>query len=147
MAVVRRNRVTEALWAAHVWLFERSGGRLGTRIGGMPVLRLTTRGRRSGRPRSVTLMYLDVEGTPLVVGSNAGEPRDPAWLLNLRADPNAEVMTRAGTRPVRARELDGPERERLWERLLEVNSDYSVYERRAGGRTIPLVLLEREAGR
>lgn len=108
----------------------------------MPVLRLTTTGRKSGEPRSVTLMYLDDGGTPVVIASNAGEPRHPSWYLNLREHPEARVMTRAGERRVRARTAEGEERARLWRRLLEQNGDYGTYAERAGGREIPLVILE-----
>jgi len=142
MAAVRRNRATELMWRAHARLFTLSRGRIGARVLGMPTLQLTTVGRRSGEPRETMLMYLDDDGTPVVFASNAGEPKPPAWWLNLQASPAATVMTRDGERAVRAREADGAERERLWRAVLELNRDYATYEERAGGRRIPVVVLE-----
>jgi deazaflavin-dependent oxidoreductase (nitroreductase family) len=142
VAVVRRNRFIETMWRVHRGVFKATRGRLGTRIGKLPVLALTVKGRRSGAPRTVMLMYMEHEGTPVVFGSNAGEPRPPAWWLNLQQDPRATVQTKAGTWAARAREAEGAERERLWTAIGEITGDYAEYERRAG-RRLPVVLLER----
>ena len=142
MAAVRRNRATELMWRAHARLFTLSRGRIGAKVLGMPTLQLTTVGRRSGEQRQTMLMYLDDDGTPVVFASNAGEPKPPAWWLNLQASPAATVMTRDGERAVRAREADGAERERLWRAVLELNRDYATYQERTGERRIPVVLLE-----
>jgi F420H(2)-dependent quinone reductase len=142
MPAVRRNRATELFWRLHRRLFAASGGRLGARALGMPTLKLTTIGRRSGERRENMLMYLDDDGTAVVFASNAGEPTDPAWWLNLKAKPEAMIMTRAGEHRVRAREAEGSERERLWSAVLAVNPDYGTYQRRAGDRRIPVVVLD-----
>jgi deazaflavin-dependent oxidoreductase (nitroreductase family) len=120
-----------------------SGGRLGTRVQGIPVLQLTTRGRRSGEPRTVALYHLTAGDTWVVVGSNAGGDRDPGWLLNLRAEPTGRVRIGRTEVPVRAREATGDERERLWVRLVALNPDYVAYESRTA-REIPVVVLEPE---
>src|SRR5262249_60815396 len=82
----------------------RSGWRGAARIGGRRVGVRTTGGRRSGRPRTVPLMYLDDDGYVLV-GSNGGAPRDPAWVLNLRAAPTATIEVAEGRVAVRAEEV------------------------------------------
>ena len=105
------------------------------------MLLLTTVGRTSGTPRSVTLNYFREDLDFVVIASNAGDDRDPLWWRNLTANREAEV--RAGTKrfAVRAREADGAERERLWATLLARDASYAEYERRTA-RRIPVVLLE-----
>ncbi len=129
----------------HRWVYRSSGGRLGARLGGHPMLLLTTVGRRSAQQRTVPLLYVPDGGRWLVVASNAGDDRAPAWWLNLEAKPEARVQVGTATHRVRARRADPEERARLWPRVLEAYPDYAVYERRTR-RPIPLVVLERAAG-
>ena len=85
-------------------------------------IRLTTRGRHSGKPRAVTLFaWPDGEGL-IVVGSAGGRARHPAWALNLRAEPRAEIAEGKRERSVQAREPAGKERERLWRLVTEALS-------------------------
>lgn len=141
MPAIRRNRLIEALWQAHSWVYRASGGRIGRRIAGMPILLLTTTGRKSGRPRTVALQHLTDGESFVVIASHAGEPTQPAWLLNLRGNAQASVQIGRRTIPVRAREAEGPERARLWERAVAADGAYAVYERRTR-RRIPVVVLE-----
>jgi deazaflavin-dependent oxidoreductase (nitroreductase family) len=93
MAVaVRKNAVTELFWKVHRWLYRASGGRIGGKVVGMPVLLLTTKGRKTGAPRSSVLTYVPQGDAMVVYASYAGEPRHPAWWLNLLADPHATVQ-------------------------------------------------------
>jgi deazaflavin-dependent oxidoreductase (nitroreductase family) len=102
---------------------------------------LHTVGRKSGQPRSNALFYL-VDGADLVVvASNAGADTDPAWWLNLRDQPAAEVEIAGRRRPVRARVASAAEAARLWPRLDAANPDYATYRARAA-RPIPVVILE-----
>ena len=111
---------------------------------GWDVLYLTTRGRKSGEPRSVMLNYCR-EGTALVVvGSNAGDDRDPLWWQNLKAHPDAEVRTGTTRFAVHAREAEGTERQLLWDRVIQRDPAYAEYEQRTK-RRIPVVVLERRA--
>jgi deazaflavin-dependent oxidoreductase (nitroreductase family) len=104
-------------------------------------IRLTTRGRQSGKPRPVTL-YGWTDGDDLVVvGSAGGSARHPAWALNLRANPAAEVQEGRQHRAVRAREPQGVERERLWRLVTEAFPLYATYQRRTS-RTLSLFVLE-----
>jgi deazaflavin-dependent oxidoreductase (nitroreductase family) len=102
---------------------------------------LTTTGRRTGLPRTVTL-YGYPDGDDLViVGSRGGAVRDPAWAHNLRADPMAVVGRGRTSRPVHAREVDGADRERLWALVCSAFPLYATYQRRTA-RRIPLFVLE-----
>lgn len=142
MTRARRSRLIELLWRLHRWAYRSSGGRVGGRLIGMPVLLLTTRGRRTGRPHTTALTFLQDDGSRVIVASNGGAPNHPAWLLNLRAQPEAEIQVGERRLRVRAREAGDAERERLWARIIRVNPGYAVYQRRTT-RRIPLVVLER----
>ncbi len=145
MPAVRRNRATEAIWSLHKRVYRASGGRLFGSIAGMRVLVLTTIGRRSGAERSTALMHFRDDGRYIVTASNAGEPRDPAWWLNLEARPQARIEVGREQLEVRAREAEAEERERLWQRLIEINPDYETYQQRTQ-RRLPLVVLEPSSG-
>ena len=142
MAVaVRRNAVTELFWKVHRFLFRVSGGRIGGRVIGMPVLMLTTKGRKTGEPRSNVLTYVPKGRASVVFASNAGEPRHPAWWLNLVADPHATVQRGREVVRVVAREAEGDERAALWNEAVHINAGYAEYEKRTT-RRIPVVVLD-----
>jgi deazaflavin-dependent oxidoreductase (nitroreductase family) len=123
-----------------------SKGRLGQQMGPGKQLLLITVGRKSGEPRPVALTYLEDGGRWIVVGTNAGEDRDPTWWLNLAAQTSAEVMVGGKTVPVVAQELDEPERSLVYQRFIdEIHESYREYQARTS-RRIPVVALEpREA--
>jgi len=146
MPAVRRTKAMELFWKLHRFLYRVSGGRIGGRVVGMPVLMLTTTGRKSGRPRANVLTYLPKGRASVVFASNAGEPRHPAWWLNLAADPHATVQRGRETMPVVAREADGEERARLWDEVVRTEAGYAVYAERTT-RRIPVVVLEPVTGR
>lgn len=125
----------------HRLLYRASGGRLGQRGPGTRFLLLTTTGRRTGRRRTVPLLYVRDGERWAVVASNAGDPRDPAWWLNLQARPRAEIRVGADRRSVRARRATGEEADRLWPALVASYRHYADYRRRTT-REIPVVLLE-----
>lgn len=128
---------------AHRLLLKATGGRIGYDAMGMPVVELTTIGRRSGEARSVLLTApADLGGDLVVVASRGGDDRHPAWYLNLREHPAVEVSVRGGPRtPMRARILDPDERARLWPQITGKYSNYAGYQKRTQ-REIPLVVLE-----
>ncbi len=146
MPAVRRNALVLALWRLHRRVYRASGGRVGSRLGPWRVLLLETRGRTSGQPRAVTLNYFEDAGGLVVIASSAGDDRHPAWWLNLRAHPDAKVRLGGEARDVRAREVEGPERDRLWARLITIDPSYEVYRTRTS-RRIPVVVLERRERR
>jgi deazaflavin-dependent oxidoreductase (nitroreductase family) len=128
-------------WRLHRIVYHRSRGRLGARIGTHPVLLLTTRGRRSGTPRTVALNYLDTPRGPVVIGSFAGEPRDPAWVVNLRAFPEATIRIGKLVHQVLAVEIFGAERDSLAQRFEERDAAYRVYRERTD-RVLPVFRFE-----
>jgi deazaflavin-dependent oxidoreductase (nitroreductase family) len=104
-------------------------------------VRVTTTGRRSGDARAVTLYAFEVGERLVIVGSRGGASRDPAWAVNLRHDPHAMVKVGRDERAVDAREVNGSERDRLWELVCGEFPLYATYQRRTK-RTIPLFALE-----
>jgi deazaflavin-dependent oxidoreductase (nitroreductase family) len=141
MPAVRRTKLTELFWRVHPWLYRATGGLVGGRVMGMPVLLLTTTRRRTGTPRTRALMYLPKGEACVVIASYAGEPRHPDWWLNLRAHPTAQIQRGRTLTAVRAREADGEERARLWAEVVERERGYATYAERAT-RRIPVVVLE-----
>jgi deazaflavin-dependent oxidoreductase (nitroreductase family) len=139
--------VLKAMNAVHRALLRISGGRVGQEMEKMPVLELTTVGRRSGTPRSVLLTAPARDGDALVVvASRGGDERHPDWFLNLRAQPRVEVALQGGARRTMvARIAEGPERERLWGRITASNPRYAAYQRKTS-REIPVVVLDPPAG-
>lgn len=140
MRAPRSRRALRLIWRAHRLIWNVSGGRLGRTTIGMPVLELVTTGHRSGDPKSILITYLNLGSGVAVAGSNSGAARDPAWIQNLRAHPDARVRDAGKWRDVRARFLDGPERAGIWETFKEF-PDYASYEQMTE-RVIPVVVLE-----
>jgi deazaflavin-dependent oxidoreductase (nitroreductase family) len=138
------RRSSALLTRAHAALIRRSGGRIRRSFlftGGMPILVLTSVGRRSGRVRSTPLAYLRSGGGFAVMASNAGSDRAPAWWLNLQSHPTAEVLA-AGTRYAVTARAAGPEEETaFWNVIVGLNPGFAEY-RALTGRPIPIVLLE-----
>jgi len=127
--------------ALHVALYRLSGGRIGGRAFGAPVLLLTTRGRKTGKARTTPLLYLEDGDRLVVVASKGGAPRHPAWFLNLAANPEVTVERGRERVPTLAREADDPERERYWPQVVAMYSGYEKYQQKTN-RRIPLVVLE-----
>ena len=132
-----------AMNTVHRIVLTLSRGKIGWSAMGMPVLELTTIGRRSGKARSTMLTSPLQEGNSyVVVASRGGDDRHPAWLLNLRDEPRVEVSIQgAPARPMLARIASPTERARLWPRITENYSTYAGYQERTD-REIPLVVLD-----
>ena len=127
----------------HRAVLKLSFGRIGWRAGGMPVLELTTTGRKSGQPRTVMLTSPAQEGeTIVIVASRGGDDHHPAWYLNLRDHPDVEVAY-AGKpkRGMRARVANAEERAALWPKVTAEYKGYAGYQTKTD-REIPLVLLD-----
>ncbi len=112
----------------NVPLYRLSGGRLGANVGKGPVLLLTTTGRKSGELRTAPVVYLADGDRYVVINTNAGNAKTPAWSLNLRANPEAEVEVGRKRVRVRARIAEGEERADLWRRHMEQYSGWDYYE-------------------
>jgi deazaflavin-dependent oxidoreductase (nitroreductase family) len=137
------DRYLKLMNGAHKGLLRLSGGRFGWAAMDMPVLVLTTTGRRSGQPRSVMLTSPHREGQRMViVASKGGEDSHPAWFLNLRENPQVTVsMKDASDVPMVARVASPEERDRLWPVVSDKQARYAEYQAKTD-RQIPLVLLE-----
>lgn len=128
------------LLGVHQWLYEKSGGLFGHRLGPVKMLLLRTRGRKSGATRTAALLYERDGDDYVVVGSKGGSDQPPAWLLNLEAHPEVEVQI--GTRRFRARASVAGKRarDRLWPVMVRRWPQYARYQERTS-REIPLILL------
>jgi deazaflavin-dependent oxidoreductase (nitroreductase family) len=125
----------------NVPLYRLSGGRVGGKVGRAPVLLLTTTGRRSGQQRTAPVLYLKDGDRLVVIGSNAGNKNEPAWSLNLKADPEAEVEVGREHSLVRARVTEGEERAELWRKMNEQYAGFDAYDANTS-RDIAVFVLE-----
>lgn len=122
---------------AHMWDSAMAGG-----TGIFPALLLTAKGRKSGKPKSLPLIYKKVGKNYVIVASKGGAPAHPAWYLNLLAEPNCHIQVARDHFDGIARTAAGSERESLWEQLAEVYPPYNEYKKYAGDREIPVVVIE-----
>ncbi len=111
-------------------LYRLSGGRIGGKVGRAPVLLLTTTGRKSGQPRTAPIVYLADGDNVVLINTNAGNAKIPAWSLNLEANPEAEVELGRKRLPVRARVAEGEERADLWRKHVEQFAGFDSYEQK-----------------
>jgi deazaflavin-dependent oxidoreductase (nitroreductase family) len=133
----------KVLNAFHKATVRLTGGRVGWRGSGMPMLQLTTTGRKTGQPHTVMLSSPLQDGdTIVIVASRGGDDRNPAWFLNLRDNPDVQVaLSGQPAKPMKARVAGPEEREQLWARLTADHANYAGYQRKTG-REIPVVVLE-----
>jgi len=126
-------------------LLRLTRGRLSVAVG-QPVLLLTTTGARSGQPRTTPLMFMREGDDVVLIASAGGSTRNPAWYYNLRAHPEAAVTLGGRTLRCKAREAGGAERDALWNRACEFYVGFSKYQKRAGERRVPVMILSPLAG-
>jgi deazaflavin-dependent oxidoreductase (nitroreductase family) len=131
----------KAMGKLNVPVYRLSRGRLMNTVGTGPVLLLTSTGRRSGQKRTAPVLYLKDGERFVVVGSNAGNARAPAWSYNLKANPDAEIEIRGDRRPVRARVAEGEERAELWRKVNEMYEGFDDYDAKTA-RDIAVFVLE-----
>jgi deazaflavin-dependent oxidoreductase (nitroreductase family) len=126
----------------HRGLVNVSGGRIGGTGFGMPVVQLTTTGRKSGKQRTTMLTTpVHDDSRVVLVASYGGDDRHPAWLLNLRDNPDVELTMGGATRPMRAHVASADEKATLWPEVVAAYKGYAQYQTRTE-RDIPLVILE-----
>jgi F420H(2)-dependent quinone reductase len=138
---LRRNAFIKLFWQLHLKIYLWSKGRLVNLIRGLPILVLTTKGKKTGLTRQNALMYLPYGKDFVVIASNLGDEKHPAWWINLNAEPTASVQIADAHYKIHARETEGEEREKLWNAIAAKNSDYEQY-RTWTSRRIPVVILE-----
>lgn len=122
--------------------YEESGGTEATTLRGMPVVVLTTLGRRSGKVRKTPLMRVEHEGAYAVVASLGGAPQHPVWYHNVVAHPRVELQDGPERHEYVAREVEGEERALWWERAVAAYPPYADYQEKTS-RRIPVLVLER----
>lgn len=133
-------------WVLHRRLYRLTGGRLGLwrpKRGRGGAMRLTTIGRRTGRPRTVILGYFEDGPNLVTMAMNGWGDAEPAWWLNLQAQPDAEVDVTGTPRLVTARAARGEERERLWARWQAIDKGLDAYAARRSVETAVVVLEPR----
>ena len=144
--------VVRTAWVLHRALYRLSGGRIGLRPpeagNKFGMMRLRTVGRRSGEPRVAIVGYLEDGPNLVTLAMNGWAEAEPAWWLNLQAQPDTTVELKDGPRAVRGRAAEGEERDRLWARWREFSDNYDAWAALRSGPTAVVVLEPRavEAG-
>ena len=136
LAAVLQNVVTRV----HSVLYRSSNGVIGGRIANSPALLLTTTGRRSGKQRTVPLLFLMDGRNVVLVASNGGAVRHSTWWLNLQTTPEAWIQIKGVRRRVKAEQASAAEKQRLWPRLIAMYPGYKRYQE-ITDRDIPVVIL------
>ncbi|WP_225753590.1 nitroreductase family deazaflavin-dependent oxidoreductase [Actinotalea sp. Marseille-Q4924] len=140
------RRVQVAVTAAHRWLYRRTGGRVGARLGHIEQVLLTTTGRVSGQPRVTVLSAIQHGDDLLLVASDGGRESHPQWYRNLVADDRVVVQRGPRRVPMRARTATPQERPELWRAAVGVYGGYATYQTRTQ-REIPVVVCSPDPGR
>jgi len=124
----------------HAWLSKLAGGRLEKALGRAPFMMLTTKGRKTGQPRTTPVLYLEDGPDLIVVASFGGNDMHPAWYLNLLDRPEAEILIHGERRRVVARKVTAEEKAVIWPRLVRMYPNFNAYQQRTN-REIPLLRL------
>ena len=135
------DAVLRRLGKLNVPIYRATRGKFMNKVGTAPVMLLTTTGRKSGEERVAPVLYLEDGRRLVVVGSNAGNARTPAWALNLRANPEARAQVGGRRWAVRARVAEGEERADLWRRVNELYEGFDNYDERTS-RDIAVFVLD-----
>jgi deazaflavin-dependent oxidoreductase (nitroreductase family) len=137
----RNRRLLRAITGLHVAVYRASGGRVGHHLpGAAPILLLDHVGAQSGRRHTTPVAYMREDHNIIVVGANLGAATDPGWVHNLRAHPHTDIQIASAKRPVRARQADPEERQRLWAAAVRQNPAWGRYQARTD-RTFPMMIL------
>ena len=123
------------------FVYKLTGGRLMGTFQGRPVMLVTMKGAKTGRKRTVPLMYVPYKEGVIVVGSQGGAPKSPVWVNNIRANPEIEVQYRDKKMRLRAREVDDLEKAEVWPVCVQHYHEYDDYQRRTD-RNIPVFVCE-----
>ena len=129
----------------HKVVYRMSGGRLFAKLGRAPMLLLTATGRKSGKPRTTPLLYVEDGDGFAVVASFGGAPEHPSWYRNLEKNPKVTLQIENRVIPVTASTATPEEKKRLWPRLTAIYPDYDNYQKETT-RDIPVVLLRKRTG-
>jgi deazaflavin-dependent oxidoreductase (nitroreductase family) len=133
--------VLKAFTRFNVFVYKLSGGRLMNKLSGIPIMLVKMKGARSGKWKTIPLMYVPYEDGVILVASQGGAPKNPVWYNNLKKNPEVEVTQGGKTRKLVARQVDDEEKARLWPTCVKHYPPYDQYQRRTD-RNIPVFLCE-----
>ena len=136
-----RRRAFHQIAKLNVVAYRVTGGRVGGSFDRAPVCILHHRGAKSGEPRETPLVFGTDGETVVLIASMGGQPKNPAWYHNLVAHPEVEVERKGERKPMRARQVEGTERERMWELMTGVYPGFDDYQARTR-RQIPVMVCE-----
>lgn len=122
------------------WLIKVSKGNFNSTFL-WPCLLLTTKGAKTGLDRTVALVYFNDAENIVLIGSKGGNVKHPSWYINLKSNPEVEVLIDGVSKSCIASEVDDDEYDRLWQKAVDLYSGYEKYQNRAGDRKIPIVIL------
>ncbi len=128
----------------HAFIYQLTGGRFGSAMGGMNVLLLTTIGRKTGKVRSTPLSYSQDDNNYVITASNAGQERHPGWYFNLQNDSNVTIQVKGKQIKTTAVTADPQKRTQLWQQLIKTAPAYDEYTQKTS-REIPVVILTPKA--
>ena len=140
MKLALKDAFAKQASALNILLYRKTGGKVGGKIGKARILLLTTTGRKSGKQRTVPLVYTEDGDRLVLVASYGGDPRSPAWFHNLTANPLVTVEIGSEKKTMRAGVADPDEKQRLWPKVVETYKGYAGYQRKTD-RDIPVVIL------
>lgn len=137
---MKKYRPTKLFTALHATMYRLTGGRVGGKMGRFNVALLTTRGRKSGKKRTLPIGFFDNPQGYIVVASNGGSVHHPSWYFNLKSNPQATFQVMDKVMPVTAEVLSDSAREQAWQQIVSSVPMYGEYAK-STSREIPLVLL------
>lgn len=126
----------------HKWVFKVTGGRIGAKLAGLPIVMIETVGRKSGQLRIAPVACYPHKDFVAVVASNNGQAKNPVWWLNLQAQPKVAAQLGRQRKLVEAQLLEGEEREQLWAQIIEQNPRQKLYAAQVSERVLPVVYLK-----
>ena len=133
--------ILKAFTRLNVWVYRISNGRLMNRFSGMPIVLVKMKGARSGKSRTIPLMYVPHEKGVILVASMGGAPKNPVWYHNLVKYPQVEITEGGQTRKLNARQVSDEEKAELWPTCVKHYPTYDQYQSRTD-RNIPVFLCE-----
>jgi deazaflavin-dependent oxidoreductase (nitroreductase family) len=135
------NPIMKLFLGANIFIFRATGGKIGSSMFGGHVLLLTTKGSKSGKNRTVPVMYFQDGKARVVIASAGGSPVHPAWYKNLSQYPAVVVEEKGRRYAARADVATGQERSRIWNKVVTEQPRFGEYAQKTKGREIPVVVL------
>ena len=132
---------TSLLGPEHVRRYQETNGETGYIWNGVPTLLLTTKGRKSGEPRTIPIIFTPYGDSYVIIASKGGSPAHPKWYLNILADPQVKIQVKADKFDAVARTAGPGERETIWREAVKSWPNYDIYQSRTT-REIPVVIIE-----